>query len=92
MADIDKLFEIEKVAFEADKAKSFKNKVFENIDVIKRRIIEKYMVLSQYYLVDFNWNVNVFILLDFLLNSPYFPLNFLLIFHLFSFKFSFDFS
>ena len=57
--DLDKLFDYEKLSLDADKSKTFKRKIFENIDIIKRRIIEKYIVMSEYYLVDFNWNVNV---------------------------------
>ena len=58
-ADLDKLWEYEKLTFDAEKSKVLKRKILENVDVIKRRIIERYIVMSEYYLVDFNWNVNV---------------------------------
>lgn len=58
-ADLDKLWEYEKLSFDAEKSKVLKRKILENVDIIKRRIIEKYIVMSEYYLVDFNWNVNV---------------------------------
>lgn len=58
-ADLDKLFEYEKISLDQEKSKTLKRKIFENIAIIKRRIIEKYIVMSEYYLVDFNWNVNV---------------------------------
>ena len=58
-ADLEKLWEYEKLTLEAEKSKVLKRKIFENVDIIKRRIIEKYIVMSEYYLVDFNWNVNV---------------------------------
>ena len=57
--DLDKLFEYEKISLETEKSKIMKSKILENIDIVKRRIIEKYITMSEYYLVDFNWNVNV---------------------------------
>lgn len=60
VSDLDKLFNFEKIIFEALKSKTLKEKIIENLDIIKRRMIEKYISMSEYYLVDFNWNVNVF--------------------------------
>lgn len=60
LSDLEKLVEYEKISLEGEKMKIFKGRIFENIDIIKKRIIEKYIAMSQYYLVDFNWNVNVF--------------------------------
>lgn len=60
MTDLEKLLEYEKISLDAEKLKIFKGKIFENIEILKKRLIEKYVAMSQYYLVDFNWNINVF--------------------------------
>lgn len=60
ITDLEKLLEYEKIHMEAENLKIFKGKIFENLEIIKKRIIEKYVAMSQYYLVDFNWNINVF--------------------------------
>lgn len=57
--DLEKLFQYEKVDLGVGKMKSLIDMVFENLGVIKKRVIEKYITMSEYFLVDFNWNVNV---------------------------------